>query len=233
IARPTQPEIGRTIPAARVASWCCIPHRFPEPPEVRPYMRATGKLHTPRACSLSLPYHTAFPVENTIDLIYNTEGIMRSTRRIPVDIPKSKIICSSIEKLDPKKQLKEAGYPFDHIATELIDLHGKFEVVSSDVRLMKDEFNKKTAALSDKIEVETRLLASKIDDTPKNVLDKVETLFDRKFLRVVGVVLGGVSMLYGGVTYLQGTTLGGEAVAFIALVVGSALMLLTYFLSRK
>ena len=167
------------------------------------------------------------------DRYQDTEGIMRSTRRIPVDIPKSKIICSSIEKLDPKKQLKEAGYPFDHIATELIDLHGKFEVVSSDVRLMKDEFNKKTAALSDKIEVETRLLASKIDDTPKNVMDKVETLFDRKFLRVVGVVFGGVSMLYGGVTYLQGTTLGGEAVAFIALVVGSALMLLTYFLSRK
>jgi len=70
----------------------------------------------------------------------DTEGIKRSARRIPADLPKSKLVSSSFEKLDPKKQLKEAGYPFDHIATELTDLHGKFEVVSTDVRLLKDQF---------------------------------------------------------------------------------------------
>ncbi len=74
----------------------------------------------------------------------DTEGIKRSSRRIPADLPKSKLVSSSFEKLDPTKQLKEAGYPFDHIATELTDLHGKFEVVSTDVRLLKDQFEKQT-----------------------------------------------------------------------------------------
>jgi hypothetical protein len=32
-------------------------------------------------------------------------------------------------RIDPKKQLKEAGYPFDHIGTELVSLHGKFEAI--------------------------------------------------------------------------------------------------------
>jgi deoxycytidine triphosphate deaminase len=73
------------------------------------------------------------------DSYQDTNGIARSNRRIPADLPKSKIVSSSIDQLDPKKQLKEAGYPFDHIGTELMVLHGKFELVSSDVRVMKEE----------------------------------------------------------------------------------------------
>src|SRR5258708_13841900 len=42
------------------------------------------------------------------DTYQHTEGIRHSERRIPVDIPKSKIVSSSFERLDPKKQLKEA-----------------------------------------------------------------------------------------------------------------------------
>ena len=99
------------------------------------------------------------------DSYQNTDGIARSSRRIPADISKSKIVSSSFDRLDPKKQLKEAGYPFDHIGTELILLHGKFETVSADVRVMKDEFAQKTSELSGKIEKETSTLATKIDDT--------------------------------------------------------------------
>jgi deoxycytidine triphosphate deaminase len=58
------------------------------------------------------------------DEYQDTEGIKRSARRLPADIPKSKIVCSSLTQLDPKKQLKEAGYPFDHIGTELVALDG-------------------------------------------------------------------------------------------------------------
>ena len=89
--------------------------------------------------------------ERDKDSYQNTDGIARSNRRIPADIPKSKIVSSSFDRLDPKKQLKEAGYPFDHIGTELISLHGKFETVSADVRVMKDEFAQKTSELSGKI----------------------------------------------------------------------------------
>src|SRR3989442_814518 len=78
-----------------------------------------------------------------------------SARRIPADIPKSKIVRSSIDKLDPKKQLREAGYPFDHIGSELVHLDGKFEMVSKDVLLLKNDFERKTSELSKKIESET------------------------------------------------------------------------------
>ena len=167
------------------------------------------------------------------DSYQNVEGIRRSTRTIPVDIPKSKLISSSFGKLDPKKQLREAGYPFDHIGTELATLHGKFEIVSTEVRLMKDEFKRQASELSAKIGSETETLSGKIEDIRNNVLDKVELLFDRKFLRISGVILGVIPIMYGGVTFLQGTTLGGNVVALITVIIGFAIVLITYFMGRK
>jgi hypothetical protein len=163
----------------------------------------------------------------------DTDGIRRSSRKIPVDIPKSKIISSSLTKLDPKKQLKEAGYPFDHIGTELVALDGKFEVVSRDVRLIKDEFQQRTSELSSKIESETKSLSSKIEETRSSLLEKVESLFDKKFLRIAGVIVGAIPIMYGGVTYLQGTTLGGQALSSIAMVFGIIIVGVTVILSRR
>ncbi len=145
----------------------------------------------------------------------------------------SKIISSSLTRLDPKKQLREAGYPFDHIGTELIALDGKFEVVSKDVRLMKDEFQQRTSELAAKIESETNTLSSQIEETRSSVLEKVESLFDRKFLRIGGVIIGAIPLMYGGVTYLQGTTLGGPTIAFIAMFAGVLILVITGLLSRK
>lgn len=171
--------------------------------------------------------------ERPKDDYQDTQGIKRSTRRLPADIPKSKIISSSLTRLDPKKQLREAGYPFDHIGTELIALDGKFEVVSKDVRLMKDEFQQRTSELAAKIESETNTLSSQIEETRSSVLEKVESLFDRKFLRIGGVIIGAIPLMYGGVTYLQGTTLGGPTIAFIAMFAGVLILVITGLLSRK
>lgn len=167
------------------------------------------------------------------DSYQHAEGIVRSTRRIPADIPKTKIVSSGFEQLDPKKQLREAGYPFDHIGTELANLHGKFELVSADVRVMKDEFQRRTTELSGKIEAETLTLSEKVEEARKNILEKVESLFDRKFLRVSGVIIGAIPIMYGGVTFLQGTSIGGDGVAFITMIAGIAILLVTYVLSRK
>jgi hypothetical protein len=60
-----------------------------------------------------------------------------------------------VEKLDPKKQLREAGYPFSHIGTELIHLDAKFEVVSKDYLLLKTDFEKRASELDDKIGKDT------------------------------------------------------------------------------
>ncbi|PYP61986.1 MAG: hypothetical protein DMD37_11795 [Gemmatimonadetes bacterium] len=162
-----------------------------------------------------------------------SEGIVRSTRRIPADIPKGKVVASSFEKLDPKKQLREAGYPFDHIGTELTALDGKFEVVSKDVLLLKEHFEGRSKELSQKIEAETATLATKIEDTRKNLLEKVEALFDKKFLRIVGILIGAAPVMYSGLLFLQGKHLDPSSIAFIALLAGLVILGITYALSKR
>jgi hypothetical protein len=171
--------------------------------------------------------------ERPKDNYQDTEGIQRSARHIPADIPKSRIVSSSMEKIDPKKQLREAGYPFDHIGTELIALDGKFQTVSTDVRLMKDEFNRRTSDLSDKISTETTTLSKKIEDNRDRVLEKVETLFDRKFLMIIGVLVGAIPIAYGGISYLQDSGIEGKTIYFIAILVGIVILLGTCLLARK
>ena len=70
-----------------------------------------------------------------------------------------------MERIDPSKQLREAGYPFDDISTELTSLHGKFEIVSTDVLLLKNT-----------IADEAQKLSTKVDDSQKTVLDKSRKL---------------------------------------------------------
>lgn len=132
------------------------------------------------------------------DRYQDSAAIVRSRRTIPVDIPKKKLIASSIEKLDPKKHLREAGYPFDHIGTELTTLHGKFEVVSSDVKLLHDEFEKLDKTLSGKIETETKSLLEKINEVSTSVLQKVEILLNERMLRSFGVLVGIASLGIAG-----------------------------------
>jgi deoxycytidine triphosphate deaminase len=171
--------------------------------------------------------------ERNKDSYQNTDGIARSTRRIPADIPKSKIVSSSFAQLDPKKQLKEAGYPFDHIGTELMALHGKFELVSADVRVMKDDFAQKTSELSSKIEKETSTLSTKIDETKNTLLNSADILFDRKFYRTTGIIIGAIPVLYGMVSFLQKSSLGGEFVAGIAFAAGVLIWAVSLILTKK
>lgn len=171
--------------------------------------------------------------ERDKDSYQNTQGIARSGRRIPADIPKSKIVSSSFDRIDPKKQLKEAGYPFDHIGTELMALQGKFELVSADVRVMKEEFAQKTSELSSKIEKETGTLSTKIDETKSNLLESADILFDRKFYRTTGIIVGAIPVLYGVASYLEKTSWGGEFVALIAFGVGIVIWAVSYFMTKN
>lgn len=156
------------------------------------------------------------------DCYQNSQGITRSKRTIPANIPKKNIIGSSVERLDPARQLREAGYPFSHISTELTDLHGKFEIVSKDVMLLKDT-----------IGVEAEKLSKKVDDSQKSVLEKVETLFDRKFFGAVGRAVAAITIMYGAVVFLQGQGLSGRAIGAIAIVAGIGIWGLLHFFSSK
>jgi len=160
--------------------------------------------------------------DRTNDKYQNTQGIARSTRKIPVGIPKKNYISSSIEKLDPAKQLREAGYPFDHISTELTTLHGKFEVVSSDVAVLKDT-----------ISTEADKLSRKVDDTQKTALKEVENLFDRKFLSIAGAIIGSLAIMFGAVAFLQGHGINGMALGWVWLIGGLAVFLVVYLLARR
>lgn len=170
--------------------------------------------------------------ERPDDHYQDSDGIVRSKRRIPADLPVKSVVESSFAQLDPKKQLREAGYPFDHIGTELTDLHGKFEVVSSDVRLMKEEFQARIQDLATKIDKETETLSTRLEEARKSVLERVEAIFERKFNRVIGILIGAIATLYGGLSFLEETTLGPQGIAFVAVIVGIAILSVTVAVTR-
>lgn len=156
------------------------------------------------------------------DRYQNTTGILRSTRTVPASIPAKRIIGSTIERLDPQKQLREAGYPFSHIGQELTELHGKFEVVSSDVLLLK-------TAITD----ETKKLSGKVDESQKNVLEKVEALFKEKFIQSVGSIVACISLMFGVFNFLKVHGFTGEAMGWVAVIGSFAIFLVVYLLGRK
>ena len=121
-------------------------------------------------------------------------------------------MSSSAEKLDPKKQLREAGHPFNYIGSELMQLQGKFELVSSGVQA----------------------LTGKIDETKESLLEKVESIFQKKFLWSVTLFAGIISFLYGALGFLQQqTTLTTGGIHLVAACVGVVLPVACWFLFFK
>ncbi|TET22040.1 MAG: hypothetical protein E3J71_07530 [Candidatus Stahlbacteria bacterium] len=171
--------------------------------------------------------------EGKTDFYQDTDGIKGSARHLPADIPKDKIVSSSFDKLDPKKQLREAGYPFNHIGTELVDLHGKFEVVSKDVTLLKGEFEKRTSELSSKIEKETGDLSKKIEEQGKTLGEKIDTVFQNKFLRLGSFIVGSIPIISGGILFLQNQKLSIGVILLIVLGTGALIIFTGYLLTRK
>jgi deoxycytidine triphosphate deaminase len=167
------------------------------------------------------------------DKYQDTEGIRRSSRRIPTSLPKSKTVCSSLEQIDPKKRLSEAGYPFNLISTELVELDGKFEVVSSDVKLLKGEFEKRTKELSESISKETKTLTDKLAEFTTQCFDRVELVFHRKFMQVGGAIVGGISALYGIYILLKAANVADNLLAGVAFAFAVVILFTTYILSRS
>ncbi len=160
--------------------------------------------------------------ERPTDRYQSVNGIARSTRKIPANIPKRQIVASSVERLDPNKQLREAGYPFDHIGRELTDLQGKWEVVSNDVLLLKGAITE-----------ETRKLSDKVDSAQNTVLEKVENLFNVKFLQAAGAIVGCLSIMFGIITFLKDHGVTGTALGWVAIIGGIGIFVLVYLLGRK
>ena len=156
------------------------------------------------------------------DRYQNTDGIARSSRKVPVSIPAKKLVSSSIDKIDPQKQLREAGYPFSHIGQELTELHGNFVAISNDVLLLK-------AAITE----ETTKLSEKVDTSQRTVLEKVEALFNQKFLQAAAAIVGCLSVMFGIITFLKDKGITGTALGWVALVAGFGVFFVIFLLNRK
>jgi deoxycytidine triphosphate deaminase len=156
------------------------------------------------------------------DRYQDTDGILISARKIPADIPKDRLVRSTFDKLDPKKHLREAGYPFNAIGSDLIQLHEKFEIVSGEVR-----------ALTEKIDSETKSIMNKLDETRTWVADHFDHLFTKKFIAIVAAVTAMISILYGALGFLQGWGFQQPALAVIALVIGVGALTLMGILLRR
>jgi deoxycytidine triphosphate deaminase len=156
------------------------------------------------------------------DRYQNSEGIVRSTRTIPVSIQPKRIVSSTTEKVDPQKQLREAGPPFNYISQELTVLHGKFEVVSNDVSLLK-------TAITD----ETKKLTDKLDDAQTTLLERVEHLFHRKFVQIVGAVVSCFTVMFAIFTFLKTSGVQGVLMGWFALVAGLLIALIVYIVGRR
>jgi deoxycytidine triphosphate deaminase len=163
----------------------------------------------------------------------DTKGIKLSARRIPVQVDKKSIVDSGFDKLDPKKRLREAGYPFDHISTELTELHGKWEVVSSDVRIIKDDFKKQVDALSTKITEETSSISKRLDEFRETFFERVEMLFQKKFLWIVGVLVAAFAFIATICNYLRDKNVDTFVILIIGLAASTVILAITYLVARR
>jgi deoxycytidine triphosphate deaminase len=178
--------------------------------------------------------------DDEADHYQGTTGIKESARMIPADIPDRLIVRRSQRKIDPIKQLTQAGYPFNHIGTELIELQGKFEVVSKDVALVKDGFENLQKALGEKIEKETGTLSRSISDLGEKMDSKIGKTFSEQFglyfdsrmLRVYGVV-GGIFTTALGLYKLVIQTTPVNTQGYVLCGLGILLLIGTMLLTRS
>jgi deoxycytidine triphosphate deaminase len=160
--------------------------------------------------------------ERAGDKYQRTDGIRISTRRVPADIPRSLLVTSSSEKVDPKTHLREAGYPFNHIGSELIRLDGKFELVSTDVR-----------ALTQKMESDTKSVLTKIDDLKTWLVDHVDTKFTGKFTVIVGTLVTAGSLTVAAYSLSQNLNLGAAVTAGLFGLIGVVALVITAVLASR
>jgi hypothetical protein len=92
-----------------------------------------------------------------------------------------------------------------------VDLHGKWELVSHDVKV----------------------LTEKMDDTKSSLLDKVDSVFEKKITTAVATVVGAIAVLYGLLLFLQSASVPSMAIAVLAIVLGIGAPTGIWFVRRR
>lgn len=103
-----------------------------------------------------------------------------------------------------------------------MELHGKFETVSSDVRL-----------LSTKIEQETQVISKRLNGLPGAILEKVEVLFQKKFLWAAAALVAAISVMLPIWNFLQAKNLSASLLISIGIATGIVVLAITYIITQR
>jgi deoxycytidine triphosphate deaminase len=124
------------------------------------------------------------------DFYQNSEGLLPSGRKIPAQISEKLIKRPTRDRVDHKKQLREAGPPVSYIGEELMQLDGKIEVVDKSVRVLKEKFEEQTKSLTKSLN--------------EHFL-KIENIFNKKFIGIYGFFLALVAITLGVIQIFRTT----------------------------
>src|SRR5260370_25488480 len=174
------------------------------------------------------------------DHYQGSEGIVTSARMIPVQIADNKLVRRTEKKIDPKKQLQEAGPPFNYIGTELRVLQGNFEIVSKDVALVKEGFDALQKNIEKKINTETSAISTTLAALPDKIDTKIMATFSEQFgmyfdqrmqsvYGTVGAIVAFALALYKLVIVTTSATFQG----YVLLTIDGMLALWTLILMRS
>jgi deoxycytidine triphosphate deaminase len=145
------------------------------------------------------------------DFYQDSEGLKPSARKIPAQIPDRLIKKPTREKVDHKKQLREAGPPVSYIGEELVQLDGEIEVVDKSVRVLKEKLEEQAKSVT------------------KNLNDhflRIENIFNKKFVGIYGFFLALVAITLGVIQIFR-TAEVTPLTIIIPLAIGVLILILT------
>jgi predicted nuclease with TOPRIM domain len=108
-------------------------------------------------------------------------------------------------------------------------LEGKVDGLNGKVESLNIRFD----GLDRKIDSTAEQLGKKIEDASARAAEHAEILFDRKFFRATGVIIGAAPVLYGAATVLQATSLGVASIATVAIGIGILIWIIPLLVTRK
>ena len=123
------------------------------------------------------------------DYYQDKAGLVESKRRLPVDIKSRKQICVS-SKGTELERLKQSGFPYDFIATQLQQVGDHLVIVTKDF-----------SRIDAKVEKQNRELSQKIDDVQGHILKVIAEKFSIFVKDVDNMIFS--KLVFGGISFFS------------------------------
>jgi len=162
------------------------------------------------------------------DAYQDTDGVRRSRRTVPVDVPDHRVVASDLSRLDPAKRLQEAGYPLDRVGAELAEVDGRLEVLSRELADTRADLDARTGKIEARIGTEHSSLVSSLEEAGAAGRETIRRMVSRRLRRAFGVGVGLVPIVCGSIILLAEQGLNRTTVAVAGVAVGAAVLLITF-----